>query len=620
MSASRHLQKIVCVCLLVLLTASSVFGQRTAGQTQKSVLDLIPAKSLFVVRINEFEQTLDQVDKFLTGISPMGLQMLVRAKLGEVLGSPALPGVDLQGSFAAFGVASEASTGAGAMPEVHLGVLIPVSNYEAFIEENPNCAPPDENGVSAISTPGQGQAGKPGLITIGVGSHALVTMGKLYPQVLRYKEQLGIGTDTSRRMNSIAKHLNAADSRTEQQAPVWMYGNVQQVSKVFKPLVQTKFAEMKVEMAKAMKENPQGSTMDVGLIFDMYGAVLELLMDQTQSLALAIHPQPDVLRFSQTITVVPGSDLAGMLVKDSTGQPNRLMGFAQDGAAMSFAGSLGDSWKRLYVKGIDVASGLLGEEMSEKKATQLKQMVTDMFDALEGPVAGTFSIDAKNGPLFDMKYVFGVKDVNSFRALLEESADLFNESGFADMYKGMGIEMDYSVKVGASTYRGITIDSARLTMKSTQPKSPAGISIDEMYRGGIEYRWAVVDKLCALSAGGDAEAQTHQMIDQIKTGNLPKMGSEMQAAFSMLPGAEEADFVLTYNYVRLLNMVAAFAKTPGEGEEGEKAPYLNVVTTSHLCVAGWGGENQARFDIAVPKQHVQEIISAFSALQGQMRK
>lgn len=602
MSASRHFQRIVCVCLLGVMAAGPVCAQ--------DVLDLIPAESLVVVRINQFDNTLGQLDKFLAGISPMGVQMVIRAQLGQALGSPALNGVDMDGTFAAFAVAPEASAGGG-LPPIYPGILIPVSDYDKFISGNANCGAPDEQGVSAITGPGNRDAETPWLIATKTGNHALITMGALYPQVLRYKEMMGSTTSASGRMDTMAGTLASADKKIANQAPVWIYADVAQASRMFKPFVDNGFAMFKGMIAQKMAEDmkDQGPPMDIGVILDMYGAILDMIMTQTQSVSLTIDPKPDRVTFSETISAVPGTDMAAMLAKDTDGKPNRLTGFAEDGAAMSFVGTLGDSWKHMYINSIDLLSVMAGDSLTDENAARMKKMAADMIDVLEGPIAFSFSIDAASKPPFDIKYAFGVKDGERLKELLKESVAMFNETGVADVYKGMGIQMGYSVDYGTSTYRGVSIDSARLTMESASPENQMGKIVEGMYGGGFNYRWAVANKTCLVAVGGDVDAQIRKMIDKIKAGTPQAMGSEMRTAFSVLPGADKADFVMTYNYVRLLNMVGAMAEVMGE-----KAPDINIKTTSHLSIAGWGGENRARFDMVVPKQHVFEMVSAFSAM------
>lgn len=600
MNAARFFQSVICMALLTVLVTGGVLGQ-AIGKTD--VLDLIPGQSLVLVRINQFDNTLGQVDKFLAGLAPTPIQKMVQGQLGQVLGSDEAKGVDINGDFAAFIVAGE-SYGSD-MPPIYPGILIPISNYDRFIKGNPNCGEPDAEGVSTITGID--------MIAIKAGKHALITQAKLRPQLLQYQEALG--ADGLVTMESMAGRLAAADVKEAAQTPVWIHGNVAQASRVFKPLLEGKFEQFKGMITqKVEEESPTGATMDVGLFVNMYAAIFEMLLDQTQSLSLSIDPQPEVLRITETISAVPGSDLAAMLAKDTTGQPNNLIGFASDGAAVSFAGTIGDSWKAMYTWGIDLMSGLMGDSMTPEAAAQMKTMTVNIIDALEGPVAGSFSLDGNKKPVFGVTYAITVKDAKTFTALMKESTELFNESGFGDLYKGMGIKMDYTIDYAADSYQDVSIDKARLSLKTTQPDSPLEQVIEGVYDGGFDYRWAMVDKICILAVGADADARIRQMVDRIEAGTYKQTGSDMKASFDILPGADQADFVLNYNYVRILNVVGAVAKTMGED-----GPELNVPTSSHLSIAGWGGENQAHIGIAVPKQHIMEIVDAFTQL-SQMDK
>src|SRR4030042_468979 len=113
-----------------------LFGVLGASCTKKA--DDKPAQqapsveSLFAVQLNNFEFTLSQIDQFLAGVSPipMGLQMLVRMQLAGVLGSPELTGVNMTGSFAAFGVLMPAeSPDAKPASRLFIAGLMPVREY-----------------------------------------------------------------------------------------------------------------------------------------------------------------------------------------------------------------------------------------------------------------------------------------------------------------------------------------------------------------------------------------------------------------------------------------------------------------------------------------------------------
>ena len=110
---------------------------------------VIPADSLFCARISKLNTTLGQIDQFLTGVSPVGVSLVVPAQLAKLLGTAQPKGINMSGDFAAFG---PLPGGEGPNPG-RMARLIPVTNYAAFTEENPNVGPPNAQGVSTIRTP-----------------------------------------------------------------------------------------------------------------------------------------------------------------------------------------------------------------------------------------------------------------------------------------------------------------------------------------------------------------------------------------------------------------------------------------------------------------------------------
>jgi len=90
---SRCLRNAASVGLLVLLVlATGLQAQSSVTPADDQLLKMIPAESLFCIRVNHFEYTLSQIDQFLAGVSPMpmGLSILARTQLAKVLGSPEL--------------------------------------------------------------------------------------------------------------------------------------------------------------------------------------------------------------------------------------------------------------------------------------------------------------------------------------------------------------------------------------------------------------------------------------------------------------------------------------------------------------------------------------------------
>jgi len=116
-------------------------------------MSVIPAESLFCVKINNLTATLAKVDQFLTGVSPIGVSMMVPMQLAGLLGSPDANGINMSGNFAIFGPLP-----GGDKPSFsRIAVLVPVSDYDRFVKGNPKVTPPDAQGISGIGEAGQVQ-------------------------------------------------------------------------------------------------------------------------------------------------------------------------------------------------------------------------------------------------------------------------------------------------------------------------------------------------------------------------------------------------------------------------------------------------------------------------------
>ena len=342
---------------------------------------------------------------------------------------------------------------------------------------------------------------------------------------------------------------------------------------------------------------------------NMYADVLEVLMKETQSVSIAINPKPDVLNITKTISAVPGTDMAKMLTADATSQrDNTLLTYLEDGAMANFGAIMNTSfWKKLNVRSIDLLAAMGGDSMSEEDITEFKTLATNVSDCLDGPVAYSLSNDAKNKPPFAVKYVIAVKDEKKFNQLIEKAMDTMNSSGIMDLYKSMGIETSFNMKSGVDSYKGISISSAKLTMKSTDANSPQAQMITSMYGDGFDYRWGMTDGLFVCAVSGDVNSTIRELIDQVKDDSPKQIGAEMKAALSLLPEANKADFIITFNALRLFNLVTSMVPIP--------IPPMDIQTKSNIVIAGRAADSRMVVNIAVPKQHLIEIVSAFMMMQ-----
>jgi hypothetical protein len=618
MSDSKSAIKAVAASVLVI---GIVIGASCSkSPDEKSATPPKSVDTLFVIEINNFDFTLSQMDQYLAGVSPipMGISMLVRMQLGGIWGDPQLGGLNMGGKFRIIGMLLPDDSGkAEPLSRMLIAGWLPVSDYDKLVGSNPKFSKPDENGISELivslampgmpSDPNAAPSGPAMLITKLNDEHALIGSRGQYDKLVAYMKIFSGSKSADPFAGIVAKS----------DYPISIYGDVQTASKAFGPLVMEKINKLKGQFSQigAAGQGPAAEMMVdpnmMGGVMDMYVGILETLMKEVESFTIAVKPGPDVLFIKETIAAVPGTDTAAMLVANPLADDkNELLGYLENGAAMNFAMKMNKPfWEKYSAAGMDIIGALTGHNVSAEDMAKSKELITDSMDAMGGSMAVTLSVDTEQGKLpFAMNYVIEVTDADKFNKMFDESAELFETTGILDFYKGLGIEMDYTTKRNAETYKDVSINS-------TEPNSPMWQMMDKMYGGGFDYRWGLVDGLCTMAIGGDVDAKVRELIDLVKAGGPKEICSEVKDALKMLPQAEKAEFFVTCNYIRLMKMMGAMM--PPDADMFSK---INVPSKSNINIAGTIANGEAVIDIALPKQHLSEMVTAFMMLQQEIMK
>jgi hypothetical protein len=430
----------------------------TAGD---ELLAMIPAESMFCLRINNLDFTLGQMDQFLAGVSPlpMGTSVLVRTQLAGMLGSPDLKGLNMAGAFAIFGPLL--GTDLGDLDNIAL--LVPVTDYKLFVDGNPNISEPDERGISTITAEGL----PPSLVTQ-AGTHALVS-----PQGNDGELVVMAKAISSASMSSLADALDPAEAKRAADESIWAYGNVQQASKTFGPLLsgwieQAKQAtqgmeanqqacieeleetksrldpsdpaqkaqidqlEQQLKMLKATQPDAQTAE-TLSMVMDLYAAMLETLMNETKHVSLMLTPRPDVLHMTIGVSAMPETCMADLLTTNvSVREQNKFLPYLEDGAVMNFATSrfLG----KLNAKSVEFFIPKLLESLGVDKE-KMMSLALDITTVFSGSDAMSFYVDPASKPPFVGKYVIEVSDEAKLNKIIQEGIELFNTGGIARFYE-----------------------------------------------------------------------------------------------------------------------------------------------------------------------------------------
>lgn len=592
----NRIRNVILLCALGLaIFASDALAAQSAANDP---LQLVPAESLFCVRINKLNTTMGQLDQFLTGLAPVGVSMLAQMQLAQLLGGPEPSGVNMSGDFALFGPLP----GGDAPNPTRIGILVPMSDYQAFAKGNPNVAAPDAAGLSLI-----GPDGAQELVATSVGNYALVTTTGNRQALAETKTWIPKGA------TSLAQRLGAEEAKRAQSSPIWLYANIQAVQKTFGPMIEAKIQEAK-QMMDQLKNMGQAPPMaaNMGSIMDMYSGVIGTFMKETQSASLSLDPTATALRLELAVATLPQTEMAKIFTASSTPTDRSVTRYLQNGSVMNILAAVDPaSWNRLNNWGINLLAQMAGKPANDPEVQKIRKFVVESTNALGGTLAASMSADPKSKPPFAFRYVVGLKDAQAFSRAMDQMPAIMNSGLVADFYEKMGMKFTVELQRKVETYKDVPIDALKFGFVSTDPNSPQGQMIASMYGQGMNIRLAVVNNLLVYTLAADPSAALKGLIDQVKSSSsTTAVPSEMQAASQLIPGSEKADFFMTYNLLRLIQMASSMAPMP-----------IPIPTTaksqSNIAIAGSAANGRLSVQVALPKQHLQEMMAAFMQMQQQ---
>lgn len=602
---SRSLRSVILVATVAILVAGGVWAAESAERPTAGMIGAIPAESLFCVRINNFDGTLDAANEFLKDVAPesMDAKAALLSKLGSLLGDNELKGVNKKGNIAIFGLNVPGESAApGPMGNMFIGALLPVTEYEDFISGNPNCGEPDEQGISMIAMNGQPR----GLAT-NFGRFALLCPPNARENLIKVKKLL------AQRNQSLDSSLDADERKQAGSSPVWIYLNVKQGSQMIQPMLFGGLQMVKAQLEKA-KESGEGPPIDPTGIINFYGGIFKMVLEGTENVTVALAPSAEACSVTVGVKAVPETEMAAMVGSPIEGDFGNKLGYLDNGAMINLGAKIDRSSMKIgYMKLFELMGQMIPDGIPEADLEEIKTLTTQGINALGDSIAVSIGVNGKGSSPFWGKYVIDVKDEKAFKEVLEKELKMMEDGAFGELYKGFGMEMDVKINRGAGTYKGVTIDAAKVNFKISE-KSMQSRMIENMFGDGLDYSWAFVNNNCVYTIGGDADKMIRELIDQVRAGGPKKIGADMKAAMDAIPGSGQADVVGTFNYVRVLNMATRFMIEGADSAD-------QVSTQSGIAFAGRTTENgKMKLQMVLPKKHLQEIQSAFKTLIPLMEK
>ncbi|RKY13510.1 MAG: hypothetical protein DRP52_02555 [Planctomycetota bacterium] len=592
---------IIIFSLVVALCASP--GVHAANDD--ALLNTLPGDCMFCVRVNNFNESLGKLDSYLAGASPIpvSLAMMANMQLGAAIGDPMLTGIDQGGNFAAFALFPETE---GAEPLI--GILVPVTDYKKFIETNPNCKPA-ENGLTLLTAPNSMQ----GDFLLARASEKYALAGPPTEKAAILAVQKALTAESK-----LAKRLSADQTKAAATAPVWAYVNLAKLYDKYNKDALAMLAITYEEMAKA------GGGMEemMGFQFKMLAAAFKEFAGEADSATIALTPEPTILSVDVALQAKDGTDLSKMLVADKSTDGYTLSRYLDNNDAVNGLMKMNRPlMQKFYGKMFDIMEAATNESSSKEQTAKMKSLTQKMIAAMGDEVSISYSY-ASSTPPFKMQEVIEIKDSAAMKALMAEGMDYANT-----LYKDMGIPVELKYEQSVSTYKDATIDVISISMgKSDDPNNVMRKELEKIYGDDFKYYMAQTNDKFFITMGPDSEKTLKSLIDQPALVSAPS--GDIKIAMDALqntPYTPYDDFVCSVNVIKLIKGMGEMMRTMGV--HADMGPGFNMFSSlesiepkSCLVMGGTVSDGGASLRVAVPKQHLIEVVAMAMQIQQKAMK
>jgi hypothetical protein len=588
-------------CAIITLSPSLLMAQAGKAKvaTTDALLNIIQDDLLFALRVNNLTGTTDNVDTYITGVSPvpMSVTMLIKMQLGHLFGDPSLSGFNLAGDFMVVGLQPK-----GSVKQPEIVVFAAVDNYDDFVKNHPNCTI-DNNVYAVINT---AATNKTPLFLAKSPSEKFMIVAKDSEILLPYLDKL-----KNKATKKLATSLNKYQGNEAVNAPIWLYANINALCTHFKNEIQ-----QSIEMASdanrvAMVNMPKESTNMLAFFMKLYSGVIKTLSTESDSITVAITPTANLFSTNVVYQARVNTKMARMLIPNTNKTTFAFSQCFDNNKAINGFIKINDvGWQKFYQRFFDFINQSATSEKDKEVIKNVRHITSNGLAALGESVAYSFNYASKP-PYIDMTKIVAINDQAAFRRLITEVTTVTS-----DLYKVLGFQGDLQYKPAIEKYKGVEIDQIITNVKMSDfGNTPL------KYSGEGTYTMALINDKLFITTGERATEDLKNMIDA-KESNTPT--GDIKLALDMLGADATKDMVQSINVIKMakgyVKMTSAIA---GEMPQGENmfAPMLEIInavdipTQSCIGIGTTIDHGQVRFKIAIPKRHLSEIATAVIQIQ-----
>ena len=598
MSTKTVLTKTTFIFVLIAMICPTV--RVRAADSDDALLKALPSDCVFCLRINNFNQSLGKLDQYLGGVAPIpvSLAMMVNMQLGAVIGDPMMSGIDLGGDFAVFAIPPQADE-----MEPAVGILIPMTDYKTFVTTNPNCTE-GEGGIATLSAPNSPVGGF--LMTeAGNGKYALVVSEMADEQLPALKDAI------AKSSKPLAQRISASQAKDAVTAPAWVYVDLAGLYEKYSPMIDgaMQSLQQEVDAENAPAQMAQMKEM-MSLYFKVLPEIVKELGGSADSMTLALTPEPMVLSLDFAIKAKDGSKLAEIFVQNPKADGSyEMTGYLDNSNAVNGLSRMHmGNYKEMCDLFFDPFEKI-AEVSQFKDAMEKFRASLDKFNSAMGDEVA-FSFSYGDGmPPFKFVEVIDIKNPDLLKEYTQESMGFVNE-----MYKFMGIPAQITYQQDVSTYKNAAIDTMSFSFSMPNDPNMQMGAAEKAMLDNMKYYMARTPDKYYMAMGANGEAALKALIDK----PAAAASGDIKIAMDTLKDTSYKDFVCSVNVIKLMKgigeMMGSMAETMGHSPEmaGPAAMFSglkNVETQSCLVMGGKTADGEAAMRLAVPKQHLIEIVA-----------
>lgn len=596
--------KVMLVCAVI----ASVYSSSLAETPDP--LTLVPENSVLCLRINDMNQSLANLDSYLTGVSPVpvSMAMTVSMQLTAITGDPMLTGIDKSSDFCIFVVFPEPDAVTPVM-----GLLVPVTSYREFVSTNPNCTAFDEK-TTILSAPGSP-----------LGAMLLkATSSDKYALVVPASEQNTLpvleNAITDSTINRLNLKLKPAQIKEAQTASLWAYVNIAELYAKYDDQLMDM---LQTAQGEIQNEAPAEITEMLGGVLNVLPGLIDQVAGGADAVTLALTSQPEILTIDASFWAKDGSELSKLFVKNPDASNFTMAGYLDNDNAINGLMKLNTaaSYKQMYNMFFEPIMNAMGDSQFKQSLTRFKTSLDRYYETMGKEAAISFSYSQGTPPVSFYEIV-DVKDSAFMAEYMQTTMGMVN-----DLYQTMGVPAQVHYDPQVSTYKNATISTLSFEFSFPEVEGMAPGEVDAMIQeqmkaiygpGGLKYYMAQTPDKFFMVMGADAENKVKTLVDMSAASTAPS--GDFKTATDLFKGTPYTDAVISVNVIKLMQGLGGLMNTVME-TMGEEIPsdvnpaaifsgLENIQSKSCFAIGSYNADGYSSMRVALPKLHLAEVVVA----------